>query len=308
MKMRVPRLAWPIVCATLLGASPAVAQAPAVDQYTDPGSSPTARGPLAQERVQADEPSPGAGAPSAPVGPGASTTAAPPAALRISFGQPSGRLVREIDAALVQGGLPRSVAGRVTRARVERFLASPLAGRLSRAGDAAAVGRAVAALVTDPTPLTAPVLRALLGFTPSIEPSTYAVFTRDRRPTGAYGAFQRGIVTGSRAVPRAYAELSTAKPSFVEAFDRLGVSTVDSIDTPSGKTALVAILVSGASGNFGGKPTADAKLVAGEVMPLSATTGGGLGDVTAGFVLLGLVLFAVLWSLPALRRGRLSPR
>jgi hypothetical protein len=75
------------------------------------------------------------------------------------------------------------------------------------------------------------------------------------------------------------------------------------VDTAAGRAALVAILVSGADGNFGSKPTADSKLVDGEVKPISATTGGGI-DSSVGYVLV-LVVAAVLWSVLGLRPRRL---
>ncbi|MFP5362619.1 MAG: hypothetical protein ACLGI5_07805, partial [Thermoleophilia bacterium] len=84
----------------------------------------------------------------------------------------------------------------------------------------------------------------------------------------------------------------------------LDVPTVDNLDTAAGKAALVAILVSGAEGNFGSKPSADAKLVDGEVKALSATTSdGGIGAGT--YLLLALVVVAVLWSALGLRPRRL---
>lgn len=105
-------------------------------------------------------------------------------------------------------------------------------------------------------------------------------------------------------MPRACAELSSAKTSFVKAFARLGVATVDNIDKPAGRSALVAILVSGAEGNFGGKPTADAKLVDGDVRPISTTAGGDDRGATTAYLLLGLVVVAVLWSVLGLRPRR----
>ena len=115
-------------------------------------------------------------------------------------------------------------------------------------------------------------------------------------------AFEKGVVAGFDGVPRAYAEMASAKRSFVDAFDALGVSTVDDIDTASGKAALVAILVSGAEGNFGSKATADAKLVDGEVRPLSATVGDS-GGAPLSYLLLAIV-FVAFMSVVGLRPRR----
>ncbi len=294
---RATRLACLIVFAASILSAPAAAQAPAVDQYTNEGAGATVGG----ERASGGDPDPAAPAPTGAARSGAASggtsgaaasagAAATRTALRLSFGSASRQLTSAIDAALVQGGIEPSVVGRVTRERVKRFLDSALAAELAEGG-ARATGRAVGQLIVDPGPRTPTVLEALLGYAPPVGPATHAVFTRSNAPSGDYAAFQKGIVEGSSDVPSAYAELSTAKISFVKAFDALGLPTVDDVETPAGRSALVAILVGGAEGNFGSKPTADAKLVDGEVQPISATVGGG-GAITYG--LLGLVVVAVL--------------
>ena len=50
-------------------------------------------------------------------------------------------------------------------------------------------------------------------------------------------AFLKGVASGldSTGIPLAYAERSDAKKSFVKAFEKLHVLTVDDIDSPSGK-------------------------------------------------------------------------
>jgi hypothetical protein len=231
---------------------------------------------------------------------GAAGTAPP--TLRLSFGTPDPALASAIDAALEQGGMPPSLAGAVTRERLERFLDSKLADELGD-GDPQAVGRAVAQLIVDPGAGTSEVLSALLGSVPQTGPTTHAIFTRSSGLKGDAAKFQRGLVKGSSDVPRAYVELSSAAKSFVKLFDGLGVPTVDNLDTAAGKAALVAILASGAEGNFGSKPTADSKLVDGEVRPISATTIGGL-DPGVGYVL-AIVVAAVLWSVLGLRPRRM---
>lgn len=294
---RAARLACLTLVAATTFAAPAPAQAPAVDQYAD--DAPV--GGVAGERTSGSNTDAtgtagtgtAAGSQSRSAGPGAA--AATTTTLRLSFGGASRELASAIDAALLQGGIEPSIVGRVTRDRVERFLGTALAAELSD-GDAQDVGRAVAQLIVDPAPHTPAVLQALLGYAPQLTPATHAVFTRSTAPRGRYAAFQKGIVEGSSDVPSAYAELSTATRSFVKAFDALGVPTVDDVDTPAGRSALVAILVAGAEGNFGSKPTADAKLVDGDVKPISTTIGGGAGDGRLAYGLLALVVVAVLWS------------
>ena len=109
-----------------------------------------------------------------------------------------------------------------------------------------------------------------------------------------------------------YVELSDAPTSFVTSFAQLGVSTVDDLDTAAGKAAFKAILVDGAEGNFGTKPTADSKLTPLGVKPISAPVTEGAGASLAAampyLLLLGLVFGALVWALPALRGSPFGPR
>ena len=138
---RVARLACPIFIAALLHVAPSGAQAPAVDQYTDPGPN------------------------------------APALTMRLSFGSASAKLHLEIDLALRQGGIVPGGVAEVTAKDVTRFLDSPIARRLA-SGDAEDVGRAVGRLIVDPAPATAAVLRELIGYAPALGDGTHAVFTR----------------------------------------------------------------------------------------------------------------------------------
>jgi hypothetical protein len=336
--MRVARLACLILVAAPVLATPAAAQAPAVDQYTNqgsagagnPGSNPGNSGssggnpgnpgsnpgnpgnPGSNPGNPGSNPghpgsnggNPGSGGATqgSHPGTGGGSSATAPPTLRLAFGGASASLTDSIDTALRQGGIAPSSVATITKKSVERFLDSALAGQLSGDG-AEAVGRAVAQLIVEPGAQSAAVLKALLGYAPDVGPATHAVFTRSGAPSGDYADFQKGVVEGSSDVPRAYAEMSSAKKSFVKAFDALGVPTVDDIETAAGKTALVAILVAGAEGNFGSKASADAKLVGGEVKPVSVTTEG--GGATLTYLLLALVGVAVLWSVLGLRPRRL---
>jgi hypothetical protein len=300
--MRVARLACLIIIAVPLLAAPALAQGPAVHQYTAPGQGIAGEGTSGSSGGTGSS---GATGSSGQTGAGATAgggAGAAPPTLRLSFGAEDPQLTAAIDAALVQGGMPPSLVGIVTQERLGRFLDGRLADELGD-GEAEAVGRAVGQLIADPGAGTSEVLKSLLGYVPQAGPATHAIFTRSSALKGDVAKFQRGLVKGSSDVPRAYVELASAAKSFVKVFDALKVPTVDNVDTDAGKAALVAILVSGAEGNFGGKPTADSKLVDGEVRPISATTIGGL-DQGVGYVL-AIVVAAVLWSVLGLRPRRL---
>jgi Copper transport outer membrane protein, MctB len=81
----------------------------------------------------------------------------------------------------------------------------------------------------------------------------------DDAPTQKFlsGLFD-GLTAGAQ--PVVAAERSNAQPSLVSAWRATGVSTVDDVDTPSGKLAL-ALLIGGApAGSFGVKATAEAPL------------------------------------------------
>lgn len=308
--MRVARLACLIFIAVPLLVAPATAQSPAVHQYTDPGraikgtsTSGTNAAPGAS--TSGTSAAPGAGTSGRPAGGSSSGTGtpagAPPPTLRLVFGAPDDRLDDAIDAALMQGGMPPSLPAQVKKARLVSFLDGRLADELGD-GDPEAVGRAVAQLVVDPGPQTPEVLAALLGNVPQTGPATHAIFTRSSVAKGDSAQFQRGLVKGSSGVSRAYVEMSSSATSFVGPFDALGVPTVDNLDTAAGRAALVAILVSGAEGNFGAKQSADSKLVDGEVRPMSAVTRGSF-DPRVGYVLV-LVVVAFLWSVLGLRPRR----
>ena len=52
-------------------------------------------------------------------------------------------------------------------------------------------------------------------------------------------------------------EKTDSRPSAVEAFGKGGLSTVDDVDEPAGKLALVLLLAGAQTGHYGVKQTAD---------------------------------------------------
>lgn len=70
--------------------------------------------------------------------------------------------------------------------------------------------------------------------------------------------FLGGLTAGAQ--PVVAAERTNASPSLVPAWRSSGLSTVDDVDTPSGKLALALLLAGAPGGSFGVKDTADAPL------------------------------------------------
>lgn len=318
-----------VVCATIsavlmCGAS-ASAQTSATDQYlptagatvttgvageTAGGSEGTGTSGTATTGATAGTGGGGGSGPGA--GSGAAVTAAATYSVRLTFGSEApAALVDAIEAALAQAGLGAGSQAVIPRTTVEEFLDSDLATSLG--GGPEAIGRAVAGLLLAPSGQTAAVVSAL-GLDPDVvaDTPTHAIFTRTSTATGDLAAFESGIVKGFDGVPRAYVELADASKSFVEAFKKLGVPTVDNLDTPAGKAAFVAILVSGATGSFGTKDTADSKLTALGVEPLAAELAqpddGSIGAAMPYVLLLALVSGALLRALPGLRKPPLRQR
>ena len=75
-------------------------------------------------------------------------------------------------------------------------------------------------------------------------------------------AFADAMIDGVREfeVPVAGVELTSTEPSQVEWYEERGIASVDSIDLPSGRAALVFALVAAADGAYGIKPSSDALL------------------------------------------------
>lgn len=75
-------------------------------------------------------------------------------------------------------------------------------------------------------------------------------------------AFATGLFDGLRTggLPVVAVERAAAQPSLVLDWRSAGLSTVDDVDTPSGKLALALLLAGAPGGSFGLKPSADAPL------------------------------------------------
>ncbi|SRR5712691_3205134 len=111
---------------------------------------------------------------------------------------------------------------------------------------------------------------------PSKRPADGIVVVRTASSqTGATARFLKGLYSGIRdvGVPAIGVEPTGGAESAMKAFQRVGLSTVDDIDTPVGKLALVIMLGEPAvTGDFGTKRTAhDGPLP--NVVPIPATGG-----------------------------------
>jgi hypothetical protein len=95
-------------------------------------------------------------------------------------------------------------------------------------------------------------------------PADGVVVIQAERPRGAATRrFVDGLYSGltSVGVPVVGVERSGAEQSSIDSFaEYAGFSTVDDVDTPSGRFALALLLGGAPSGHFGIKPTADAPL------------------------------------------------
>jgi hypothetical protein len=111
---------------------------------------------------------------------------------------------------------------------------------------------------------------------PAKPPADGVVIVRSVTPqTGPTALFLRGLYAGLAdvGVPAVGVERTNDAGSAIKAFQRAGFSTVDDIETPIGKLALVALLADPLlTGSYGTKKTAQAPLP--PITPLPATAGG----------------------------------
>jgi hypothetical protein len=97
----------------------------------------------------------------------------------------------------------------------------------------------------------------------SEEPVDGVIVARPAPPQrGATSKFLLGLYQGldSGAVPAVGAETTTSATSAVDAFRAGGLSSVDDVDKPAGKLALVLLLAGAPAGQYGIKATADQSL------------------------------------------------
>jgi hypothetical protein len=163
----------------------------------------------------------------------------------IQYGTAPKALRRDIVAALRQAGLQVKFNGNSSKARMEAFLATPMAKLLSTDG-AEAVGQAFGAQLVQVTPVARRAFPKLFGRGVPFLPVIRAVLTRRDGLGDDEVAFQTGVTKGlaSTDIPLAYVERSDRKtPSLVDAYRKLGVLTVDDIDTAAGKRRLGQIML-----------------------------------------------------------------
>jgi hypothetical protein len=107
-------------------------------------------------------------------------------------------------------------------------------------------------------------------------PADGVVIVRSVTPqTGATALFLKGLYAGLAdvGVPAVGVERTSEAVSAIKAFQRAGFATVDDIETPIGKLALVALLADPLlTGSYGTKKTAQDPLP--PIAPLPATAGG----------------------------------
>ena len=96
---------------------------------------------------------------------------------------------------------------------------------------------------------------------------------------GATADFVNGLYGGvaSAGVPAVGAETSEAVPSAVPAFARSRLSTVDDVDAPSGRLALVLLLAGAEPGNYGRRQNTATDGILPPIEPLPDETGDGGG-------------------------------
>jgi hypothetical protein len=103
------------------------------------------------------------------------------------------------------------------------------------------------------------------------------VVVRSVKPQqGPTSQFLDGLYSGiaGAGTPAVGAEGSSARPSAIPAFSRRGLSTVDSVNKPFGKLALVLLLAGASPGHYGVRATASDGVVPPVDSAPATTTGG----------------------------------
>jgi len=110
---------------------------------------------------------------------------------------------------------------------------------------------------------------------PGRPPADGVVVMRSVKPQqDGTARFLDGFYSGIAAAgsPAIGVEASRVKPSAVPAFERTGLSTVDSIDTPAGRLALVLLLQGAPPGHYGVRRTATDHVL--PLIPATSPAGG----------------------------------
>ncbi len=149
--------------------------------------------------------------------------------------------------------------------QIDRALAKhPEIGSFTGAGKLESAGRALGEELTlgGDTPVWNALTDALVEERAggSKKPADGVVVVRtvvpQRRPTSK---FLIGFYSGlsSAGVPAVGVEMSDASDSAIQVYRQAGLSTVDDVDMPAGRLALVLLLAGAPSGQYGVKPSAD---------------------------------------------------
>ncbi|MCW3014753.1 MAG: hypothetical protein JWO02_1845 [Solirubrobacterales bacterium] len=163
----------------------------------------------------------------------------------LQFGTAPKKLRDDIVTALTQAGLQVIFNGIATQKRLQTFLASPLAELFSAKGDEP-VGKAFGAQLVNVTPAARRAFPVLFGPKTPFVPVIRAVLTRRDALTDGQVDFHIGVTKGLKStdIPLAYVERSDRKtPSLVKTYQKLGVLTVDDLDTQAGKQRLGGIML-----------------------------------------------------------------
>jgi hypothetical protein len=156
----------------------------------------------------------------------------------------------------------------------------PGLSELAAASGGSAVGRQLGQEFVGggPTPLWAALSSQLVAerLGGQKEPADAVVVVRAAKPQqGDTARFLAGFYSGlvSQHVPVVGVETSTTLPSAVETFTRSKLSTVDDVETASGRLALAALLAGAAPGHYGLKESAKDGLLP-PIAPVLPTQGG----------------------------------
>jgi hypothetical protein len=159
--------------------------------------------------------------------------------------------VRALHVPLDTSGMDQTLSGR------------PALARYSGPDQIEALGRALAEelVVGGDTPLWDTLSNQLVveRIGGSQRPADGVVVVRSAGPqTGTTAEFLQGFYSGlaSADVPAVGVETTTSKVTSVRAFSENGLSTVDDLDRPEGRFALVLLLRGADRGHYGVKPTA----------------------------------------------------